>query len=257
MADLVRTAGIVAGTHLRRMLRSRRMLAMLAIGAIPALPALFVSRIRGRGEPADLITHATWIILLQIAVPLIALIGGSAAAAEEISDRTITYVFTRPVSRAGFFLGRFAATLGPVAVVLAAAVLLVFGAVRHEDAAATGAGSALFQVVLGGTLVGGAVYTALFAALGARFRHPMIAGLGYVFAFEGLFANLPGKTQELSVLFHLRSLVYARGGPEWAWTATELPVVLEPGSDALVTLLAVFAVSLILGVRWIRRRQES
>ncbi len=49
--------------------------------------------------------------------------------------------------------------------------------------------------LLAAALLGGAVYSAIFAAAGVFFRHPMITGLGYAFAVEGFLANLPGRNQ--------------------------------------------------------------
>jgi hypothetical protein len=256
MREFARTILIVTQTHLLRVARSRRMLVMLALAAVPSMPLLIISRVRHRGEPAELVSHATWIILLQIAVPLVALIGSSAAAAEEISDRTITYAFTRPISRAAFFLGRWVATLCSVTLVLVLSVGLLFAAIRHSEPMLTGFQSPLFRLVLGTTLLGGAVYAALFAALGAKVRHPMIIGLGYCFALEGLLANFPGQSQDLAIQYHLRSALAGFGGPEWRWAAVETLSVVEPGPEALRTLLVVLLAALLLGCWWIRRRED-
>jgi ABC-type transport system involved in multi-copper enzyme maturation permease subunit len=40
------------------------------------------------------------VLLVQGTVPLLALILGASVVAEEIEDRTLTYLFTRPVPRA-------------------------------------------------------------------------------------------------------------------------------------------------------------
>ena len=96
MPGFFRTIRIIFRRHLFRVMRSRRMLIVLLLSCIPAVP-VFVMMQRHPGASVDrVIIHASWLLLLQVIVPLVSLIAGSAVVSEEISDRTIGYVFTRP-----------------------------------------------------------------------------------------------------------------------------------------------------------------
>ena len=75
-----------------------------------------------------------WVLMVQGTVPLVALILGSAVVAEEIEDRTITYLFTRPIPRAAVLLGRWLATALVLELCLLLSAELTFGLLQHSAA---------------------------------------------------------------------------------------------------------------------------
>ena len=104
-------------------------------------------------------------------------------------------------------------------------------------------------------MLGGAVYSLLFAVIGVFLRHPMIYGLGYVFALEGLLANFPGESQSLSIQYHLRSIVVEPRLPifhelyPWDLAAFSGPL------EAVRVLAIVMLVAFSIGGWAIGRRQ--
>lgn len=92
--------------------------------------------------------------------------------------------------------------------------------------------------------LGAAFYTMITAGLSIFFKRPMILGLAYAFAIEGLLANLPGSTQALSVQYYLRSLLVNMEDPAWSSFLGKAEF-LEP-SQALLRL-SVFAIVLLGG----------
>ncbi len=244
------TMWIVFSTHVRRMVRSKRMLLMLAAAMLPAVPIFLIGLRSGDARQVLALTNVTWFLVFQVVAPVIALIGGTAAVAEEVVDGTINWVLVRPVSRPAFFLARWLAVLLPVLLVgtvLVAAMVICSPGPRHVTLE-------LMSPTWRTLMVGLVAYTTVFAAIGAWFKRPVIAGLGYAFAMEALLANLPGTTPELSVVHLLRSLVASAGG---AWmdivTKTRLKVI--SGDDAMEQLLWLTAICLIIGCIATRRRQ--
>ena len=161
------------------------------------------------GVASVAVVLGTWLLHEPLGWRIVGAVGlilsGSAVVSEEISDRTIGYVFTRPISRPGFLIGRWLATLLSLvaAVTLGVGLLLVAaGPARVIDLGLRFSGA-----ILAGALLGATVYATVFAALGAWFRHPMMVGLGYAFAMELLLANLPGTTMELAIQYHLRAFL--------------------------------------------------
>ena len=107
-----------------------------------------------------------------------------------------------------------------------------------------------------GVVVGSIVYSAVFAALGTIIKYPMIVGLGYGFAFEVLLANLPGKSQGLSIQYHLRCYVIDGGSEAWREVAQlSESAALESGAEAFSTLMWTLAIALALGSYFVSRRQ--
>lgn len=254
MKTLFRTARIVFATHAIRTLLSRRMLVVAILAAAPAVPALLLATARRSIDPVRALTHTLWFLSFQAILPLVALIGASAVIAEEVSDRTLAYSFTRPISRPGFFLGRWLAcvtVLLPIALFGVALTVLAAHAGPRSGALPSG----LAAAPLAAAALGIAAYSGIFAAVSALVAHPMIAGLAYAFAFEALLANLPGTTAGLSIQYHVRSFLVASDPQLWTDVATGARIEATTAAEAARPLLLALAVGLALGCIIVRRRQ--
>jgi len=255
MRALVSSSALLFAMHVPRLLRARRTLIVLILALGPAVIAWLASHLAKSPSPGELASNAGWLLILQVVVPLTGLVLGSAAVAEEVDDRTLTYLFTRPMPRAALLLGRFAA----IAVVLTAILLIGVALFLLAASRARGEGEPLVagiaRPLLCATLLGGVVYAALAAALGAFVKHPMIVGLGYAFAIEGFLANLPGRNQLLTVQHHLRSWVAASGEPAWGRVESFQASGLLEGGTALVVLASITIGALVLGSWRLSRRE--
>jgi ABC-type transport system involved in multi-copper enzyme maturation permease subunit len=247
MDSLSSAALLLFRTQLARVWWSRRSLACAALAAAPPLLAWIVSS-AARKIPGDMVAvHIGWLLLVQVVVPLCALVCGSAVVTEEIENRTITYLFTRPIPRSAVLLGRWGAALVVLSVLLGLSAVSTSWVVASEDG--------ISAPLLAATLLGGAVYSGLFAAAGVFFRHPMIAGLGYAFAIEGFLANLPGKNQVLTIQYHLRSVIAATGSPSWHEIAGFSSARFETLGGSISTLVLLLAAVLALGSWRISRKE--
>jgi len=209
MKSFLRTTGILFRAHLVRTIRTRRCLVATLLCLVPvAFTCLIALIAHFEGPPPqDLLIGVLWNMLVQIITPLVALAYGSAVLAEEIEDRTITYLFTRPLERAAILLGRWLAALVPLLLALgfsAVTVLAILGNLGTEEGVAWKP-DAFEQRLVFVVLLGGAVYSAIFAAAGALFRRPVLLGLGYTFVYELLLGSLPGSNQKATVQYYLRS----------------------------------------------------
>lgn len=256
---------LFARTQLLRSLAPRRSWLVYAFTLLPVLVALLLATHARRVTAEEIATNLSWFLYLQVVVPLVSLLQGQAVISREVEDRTITYLFSRPISRPAMFLGR---SLGALAftllLLLAGALLLLFVAAQGplgtapDPARFPQAGWSADGIVLpllGAVALGAATYTLLFAALGVFTKHPMILGLAYTFALEGFFANLPGSNQALAVQYYLRSWIATHGSAGWSelegFGATSFE---SPGRVLLrLALVAVLALSL---ASWRIRRKE-
>jgi len=235
-------------------LRSVRFLLSFLLAAAPVVLAAFISIAIPASEDVP-VPVICWMLIAQAITPLLALMFGSAVISEEVSDRTITYLFTRPVSRVSVLLGRWLANLAIVSSLLAMSSFgLIFvlsdylgGAAYFESA------WALTQTVI----LGAATYSALFAALGVLIKHPIIVGLAYVFCFEFLLVNapIPGSSQHISLQFHLRSFIANSGAEIWKDVIIFSSNDLIARGDAFLVHAVVLAIALIGGSLLVRRRQ--
>jgi len=265
MTTLIRTTAILFAMQLRALLRSKRFLVCALIALAPTAAALFVCAIaRAHGEAIPTFELA-WLFVVQSTVPLIALILGSAVIAEEIEDRTVTYLFTRPVPRASVLLGRLlAAVLVAVALCWLAAEPALLVVQRAGESivdpepriAAMLLPDGMRESIRQACLIGAVVYTTMFAVAGAILKHPMIVGIGYTFVIEGFVGMLPGQNATATVQYHLKSLV-AGGSEAHLLRMRELfgHQELAPAGESLQALWTTALVALALGL-WIVSRKQ-
>ncbi len=255
MKALISSSALLFVMHLPRLLRSRRTLIVFVLALGPAVIAWLTSELAREASPGEIAAQAGWLLVLQVVVPLTGLVLGSAAVAEEVDDRTLTYLYTRPMPRAALLLGRYAA----IAVVLTAILLIGVALFLLAASRARGEGPPLVagiaRPLLGAALIGGAVYAALAAALGAFVKNPMVVGLGYAFAIEGFLANLPGRNQLLTVQHHLRSWIAASAEPTWSLAEGFQASGFLDGDTALVVLASITIGALVLGSWRLTRRE--
>ena len=147
-------------------------------------------------------------------LPLAALFFATALVADEVEGRTLTYLLTRPLTRASIFAGKFAAYLATtLALALPSVVLTYFVLLSARGWAAVGpsVGDLFRDVgVAALTLV---AYGALFALLGVLLKRPVIPGLLFLYGWE-LMANLPGYLPRFTLTAWLRSLIRHRPAEE-------------------------------------------
>ena len=67
-----------------------------------------------------------WVFYLRFTVPVLGVSYGTSLIADEVEDRTITYLFTRPISRGAVLLGKYLAFLVSAAVVVLPSVLVTY-----------------------------------------------------------------------------------------------------------------------------------
>ena len=175
-----------------------RMVAVAALGGVGVLLGLATGA-RNTLDPvktgADLINGYG----LTVLVPVVSLVFASSALGDFVDDKTLVYLWLRPVNR---FTVAAASAAAALTICLPAVVLPLVAA-----AALTGAGSAL----VGGTAVAGAVgvvgYVGMFGALGLRFRRALVWGLAYILLWEGYVAQASKTASRLSVRAYTRSVV--------------------------------------------------
>lgn len=251
---LVTATWLIFKTHLWTVTRSRRALLCLVLALGPPIVAM-------APPPQVDASEVVWIVgmffLLQLVAPLMGLIAGSAVVTEEIENRTITYVFTRPVPRVSLFLGRYLATLTLLTALLVPSALGVVAVSglrgRAPDLEAGVAQQLVLAVVLGGGL-----YSLLTGGLGVFVRKPMVVGLFYLIPMEAFLANVPGSTQALTVQYYLRGIFTRLGERDVEFlreadmiTGTEF---LPPGQSA-ARLVVLMLVAVCVCAWGIRRRQ--
>jgi ABC-2 type transport system permease protein len=201
---------------LGEMLWSRRTIFMALVVGGPVLLALIVkgvemfgmSALRVNGQRVagfGIFGVMMWMLFLRFIVPVLGVFYGTALMADEVEDKTITYLFTRPIPRGAVLMGKYLAYLACTLLVVLPSVMIVYFLLVPLSAFPSTFGSLL--VDLGLLTLGLAVYGGVFAFVGAFFKRPLVIGLLFAFGWEQVVLALPGYLKQFTIAFYLQALV--------------------------------------------------
>lgn len=249
----------------REMIRRKRIVSVGLLMLLPVILAVAWRLLDTDGViPADLIlANLSGMVYVHAMVALVSLAFGLSAIGETADEGTIIYYWTRPLSRSAIYLGRLWAAQTVSALLVAGSLVLCFLVMTVGNFGVISLDFLrLYVSACLVILLGGFVYTAIFAAVGTVLKRPMLPAILYAFGWEAISGNAPLKLQELTVVFHLRNLMH---NP--AEATASMPNLLQelrqmvlrevpPESwQSLLTLLGVIVVSTLLGT-WFLRRKE-
>jgi ABC-2 type transport system permease protein len=256
------------------MLWSKRTIFMALIVGAPVLIALLLRALVFLGAPVlenrdvrDGVVHTMrmtgpgifglmiWVFYLRFTVPILGVFYGTSLMADEIEDKTITYLFTRPIRRGAVLIGKYLAYLACTTFVVLPSVGLVYLLVVPLSGTLGGSFLDLIKD-LAMLALGLAVYGALFAFIGAKFKRPLLIGLVFVMGWEQAALAFPGYLKKFTIAYYLQSLVPHAMPNDSVMTAIQglfretptLPV-------SLVALGAILVVFLGLAA-WLVERRE-
>ena len=177
---------------LRQLAGSRRWWLVLGLVALPLLAAALFHAAESTTTAAEYADDITSVLVASAILPLVVLLLATAAFGNEVGDRTLVYLTTKPLARWRIVLPKLVAALlvggVPVALSGALAVAIIAEGDVH-GAIATGLG----------LLAGAAAYAAIFTWAGLATRHALVIGLVYVFVWEASLAAYLEGVRFLSV----------------------------------------------------------
>ena len=220
------TSGLrIFDLSLSEMLWSRRTIFMLLVVGAPVVIALFLRVIVALGAPV-FESHQTrdgvsqtirmtgpaifglmiWVFYLRFTVPILGVFYGTSLMADEVEDKTITYLFTRPIRRGAVLFGKYLAYMGCTVFVVLPSVVLVYLLIVPMQGSL---GGSFIDLVKDLALLslGLAVYGAVFAFIGAKFKRPLLIGLIFIFGWENAALAFPGYLKRFTVAYYLQALV--------------------------------------------------
>jgi ABC-type Na+ efflux pump permease subunit len=247
MTEAVTTIGLAqaAKVHARMSwLRLRRGRLVWAAAALWALPLVYAVGLAIAGHWGRGFFDEVCELYFRFLVPFVPALVAASAVAEEIENKTFTFVFARPAPRASMVLGKWAAATLPSLAILVPSLLVawVVAQLRFPGDMAT-TWVHLLRVAAAATL-GLLAYGALAMALGTLFsRHPVVAVLGYLLVIEVGLGAAPLVLHLLAIGWHLRNVA------ELPLPATTVLAVEVPAwASALVALVITPALLALTGM---------
>jgi ABC-2 type transport system permease protein len=213
-------------------------------------------RINGtRVDAASVFGMIIWVLFLRFIVPVLGVFYGTSLVADEVEDKTITYLFTRPLRRGAVLLGKYLAYLACTTLVVLPSVMIVYFMLVPLSEVARSFPALMTD--LGLLALGIAAYGAVFTMVGAWLKRPLVVGLVYVFGWEQFAMLMPGYLRRFTVAYYLQALVpHAMPADEGISSLLRSILTETPSTPlSLFVLLAITAVSLALAMRIIERRE--
>jgi ABC-type transport system involved in multi-copper enzyme maturation permease subunit len=202
---------------LSEMLWSRRTIFMGLVVGAPVLISVILRLLDALGAPVFQVNGMRmagpaifglmiWVFYLRFTVPVLGVFYGTSLIADEVEDKTITYLFTRPIPRGAVLVGKFFAYLACTVFVVLPSVVIVYLCIVPVRGSL---GASFLDLVKDLILlaIGLAVYGAVFAFIGARFKRPLLVGLIFIFGWEQVALAFPGYLKKFTVAYYLQALV--------------------------------------------------
>jgi ABC-type Na+ efflux pump permease subunit len=197
-----------------------------------------------------------WLVYIRFILPVLGVFYGTALIADEVEDKTITYLFTRPIPRSAVLFGKYLAYLVCTVLLVLPSVLIVYFLIVPLGGASIGEEFPTLAADLGMLTLGLAAYGALFAFVGARFKRPIVMGLVFAFGWEQGVQIFPGYVKRATVVYYLQALV-----PQAMPSDSILGGLIQTFTDvpslpvSLGALVAITAVMLWLAGRAVQKRE--
>ena len=247
---------------LGEMLWSRRTIFMGLVVGLPVLVSAAIRLLAVLGAPMGsqmtgplIFGLMMWVFFIRFSVPVLAIFYGTALIADEVEDKTLTYLFTRPIPRGSVLVGKYLAYLACTVFVVLPSVVLVWVLIVPIHGS-LGPSFPDLATDLGLLALGLAVYGAVFALVGAVFKRPLLFGLIFVFGWELLVLALPGYLKQFTVAYYLQGLVpHALPDDSAISFVTRLFRDVPTLTESLVAMAAIALGCLWLAARTVARRE--
>lgn len=246
-------------TALRDVIRPRRLSSAVLLALLPAAIGLLWRGFGGKDfVPGDAYSALAASLVFGFILTILSVIYGTGVVSQELEQRTIVYLLTRPVPRWRILLAKFVgSTLAISVTVCLSAVLLavaVYGPARGLTAPALLRDLRILPV-------GALAYNSLFLLLATLLVRPLAAGLLFAFGWETWAPSLPGSFGRLSLMAYLRALAPHAASERASGFLDLFDSDVRPGQAwfvlALVTLFALAGALVVFSRREYAPREEG
>ncbi len=251
---------------LGEMLWSRRTIFMALVVGAPVVLALVARLVHASGiaplrvnsvqvDAVSVFGLMIWVLFLRFIIPVLGVFYGTSLIPDEVEDKTITYLFTRPIRRGAVLAGKYFAYLVCTTLVVLPSVMIVYFLLVPFSEIGRGFRARATDLAL--LAIGIAAYGALFTLIGTWMKRPLVVGLIYVFGWEQMAMLMPGYLRRFTLAYYLQALV-PHAMPSDEGVSSLLRSVFSETPSAGLSLAVLFAVSigsLAAAMRIIERKE--
>lgn len=233
---------------LKEFLRVRRLLPWILLAGLTFLLGSVWHVLSPNSPQVDQYAQVSAILVFRV-LGLASAIYTTAIISQEVEQKTVVYLLTRPVERWKLLMTRYLASAIVVALIGVGSTIALSIAVYH------GFGNPLFVKDVEAMIIGAFAYGALFLFVSLLFNRSMLICLLFVFGWETSVPNMPGELYRLSIFSYLQSIAehpqsQALGRSLMALVSGTLGTNTVSSGTAITTLVVVMALGLAASAWW-------
>ncbi len=207
--NLSKAINIIFETTFNQTVNSKKTIFMILISYLPVFLAFYYRFVHPTfaTSPSFVLLNIMLFFLLFVSM-LVALFYATSVIGDEIDNKTIIYLFTRPVPKYIIVIGKFLAYVLGVLVILIPPILISFLVILSDIKLGDNFSYVVntFAAQLAVIILSVVVYGAIFMFFGSRLKHPIIAGMLLAFGWEKITIIVPGLIRKFSVVHYLISV---------------------------------------------------
>jgi ABC-2 type transport system permease protein len=218
----------------------RRRTILIALLALVPIAIAAIIRIGGTtSDGASLTAGLLDALLVATVLPLVALVFGTGVLGSELDDGTAVYLLVKPIERWRIVLSK-ATVAAVITIALVVPSTLIAGLIVGSGRGGESIAVAFALAVIPGSVL----YAAGFLALSVVTSRALIAGLLYVFIWEGLLAGLFVGTALLSVRQYVLAFARSLAGSDGAAITSSIDA-----QTAAILAVLVLAAAVVVAIR--------
>jgi len=192
---------IIFSFFLKISLKSQRAKLFLLISSIPSI-IILIMRVINKSNAVNSFEKIGLLFLFSFFIQVLTLFFGTAIINDEISDKTLIYLTTKPISKASILIGKYLANFVISIGIVSVALMLAYFASIKEHIDIIG-----FFSVLGVAILTVFVYMAFFTLFGTILKKPIMIGLIFAFGWEKITKVIGGTLQNFSFTYYINKLI--------------------------------------------------
>ena len=221
---------------------------------ITLLMAFLVAGIMGyagsfEGDALDGGSSLMDLLILSFIMPIIAMIYGASLIRNEIEDKSITQVITAPLDRSISYIGYYLSLAASLSLILSFINLVGWVAFFAQKGFSTDS-LEILAAMMGLSVIGSLVYSAMFQLTGTLFKRPIYFGLFFAFIWEGFIGSMPGAIGNYTIKHFIRSI-----GASWINYGELANYDAASAGSAGLTLIAITMACLVIGAFIFREKE--
>ena len=193
-------------TALRDAVRPKRLTTALVLVLLPALIGLLWRSLTPAKKfvPDEVYSNLAASLVFGFILTILSVIYGTGVVSQEMEQRTIVYLLTRPIPRWRILLAKFVGSWLAITLTVCLSALLL--ALVVYGPGKMGGKSAVLLRDLRILSVGALAYGSLFLLIATLLNRALMYGLLFAFGWESWVPSMPGAFGKLSVMSYLRRL---------------------------------------------------